>query len=274
MILSITKQETVDTLEGIGLFSHMLEILKFNSTCFKYSFPLFFESCQINLHTLSLTKCELSSEATSSLIHSLRSSTSRLLKKLLFRYCTFSTTVHTYRCSSFELLETNGKYSLKAKGSSFAINHWLLYIPSYANLMTELNLNVTEQDSSPDETLEGISLNNLHTLSLKKCQLSIKTTSSLIHSLQSEHCKLKTLTLRNCTIPSTDRNIPSIDDFAISEVQHGKFSLSATGSCSAINHWLSLLSSYSDQLTELILSITKQEADETLEGIGLFSHIC
>ena len=226
-----------------------------------------------NLHTLSLTKCELSSESTSSLIHSLQSHNSGRLHRLSFSDCTFSTTDHTYKFSSFKLLETNGKYSLKAEGSSFAINHWLLYIPFYANLMTELNLNVTEQDSSPDETLEGISLNNLHTLSLTKCQLSIKTTSSLIHSLQSEHCKLNKLTLQYCTIPSTDSTIPFIDDFSFSEVQHGKISLSATGSCSAINHWLSLLSSYSVQLTELILSITKQEADETLEGIGLFSHM-
>ena len=142
------------------------------------------------------------------------------------------------------MIETKGKYSLNAEGSSFAINHCLLYIPSYANLMTELNLYVTEQDSSPDETLEGISLNNLHTLSLRKCQLSIKTTSSLIHSLQYKPFKLNKLTLQNCTIPSTDSTIPSIDDFFFSEVQHGKFSLSATGSCSAINHWLSQLSSY------------------------------
>ena len=275
LVLSITEQEADETLEGIGLFCHMLEILNFNSTCFKFSFPLFFEPCQKNLHTLTLAKCELSSEATSSLIHSLQSPNSRLLNKLLFQDCTFSTTDHTYKFSSFELLETSGKYFMKAEGSLFAINHWLLYIPSYVNLMTELNLNVTKRDSSPDETLEGISLNNLHTLSLTKCQLSIKTTmSSLIHSLQSKHCKLNKLTLQNCTIPSTDSStIPSIDDFSFSEDQLGKFSLSATDSCSAINHLLSQLSSYSVQLTELILSITKQEADETLEGIGLFSHM-
>ena len=227
---------------------------------------------QSNLHTLSLHYCYLNSEATSSLIHSLQSPNGRLLHKLSFSDCKFITTDHTYKFSSFELLETNGKYSLKAKGSSLAINHWLLYIPSYANLMTELNLDVTEQDSSPDETLEGISLSNLHTLSLTKCELRYETTSSLIHSLQSKHCKLNKLTLQNCTIPSTDSTIPSIDDLSFSaEVQHVKFSLFATGSCSAINHWLSLLSSYSVQLTKLILSITKLEADETLEGIGLFS---
>ena len=152
---------------------------------------------QNNLHAVSLTKCILSSEATSSLIHSLQSPNSGLLHKLSFSDCKFSTTDHSYKFSSFELLETNGKYSLKAEGSSFAINHWLSYIPSYANLMTELDLYVTTRDSSLYETLEGISLNNLHTLSLTKCQLSIKTTGSLIHSLQSIDCKLA---LQNCTI--------------------------------------------------------------------------
>ena len=262
--------------EDVFVSYPLLEELTIGGTYYKYfeiKFPCIPQ--QSNLHTLSVHYCNLSSEATSSLIHSLQSPSSRLLHKLSFSDCELSTTDHTYQFSSFELLETNGKYSLKAKGSSFAINHWLLYIPSYANLMTKLILNVTEQDSSPDETLEGISLNNLYTLSLTKCQLSIKTTSSLIHSLQSKHCKLNKLTLQNCTIPSTDSTIPCIDDISseYSEVQHGKFSLSATGSCSAINHWLSLLSSYSVQLTELILSITKQEADETLEGIGLFSHM-
>ena len=59
-----------ETLEGIGLFSHVLEILNINNnhtTCFSFSIPLFLELCQNNFHTLSLTKCKLSSEATSSL---------------------------------------------------------------------------------------------------------------------------------------------------------------------------------------------------------------
>ena len=263
------------TVEDVLSSCSLLEELAIKGAAYDKPFEIKFPCIpqQSNLHTLSLHYCNLSIEATSSLIHSLQSPNSRLLHKLSFSSCTLSTTDHTYKLSSFDLLETNGKYSLKAEGSSFAINHWLLYIPSYANLVTELNLNVTKQDSSPDEILEGISLNNLHTLSLTKCQLSIKTTSSLIHSLQSKHCKLNELTLQNCTIPSTDSTIPSIDDFSFSEVQHGKFSLSATGSCSAINHWLSLLSSYSVQLTELILSITKQKTDETLEGIGLFSYM-
>ena len=49
--------------------------------------------------------------------------------------------------------------------------------------------------------------NNLHTLSLDRCKLSSEATSSLIHSLQSPHCRLHKLALYNCTIPTTDRTL-------------------------------------------------------------------
>ena len=52
-------------------------------------------------------------------------------------------------------------------------------------------------------------------------------------------------------------------------------SLNATGSCRAINHWLSQLSSYSTfYWLILVLSITEQDSstDETLEGIGLYEQ--
>ena len=273
LILSITKQEADETLEGIGLFSHMLEILYINNnntTCFSFSIPLFFELRQYNLHTLSLTKCELNHEATSSLIHFLQSPNSRLLQKLSFTDCKLSTTDHTYQFSSFELLESNGKYSLNAKGSSFAVNHWLLYIPSYANLMTELILNVTEQDSSPDETLEGISLNNLHTLSLTKCELNHEATSSLIHFLQSPNSRLlQKLSFTDCKLSTTDHTY-QFSSFELLESK-GKYSLNAKGSSFAINHWLLYIPSYANLMTELILNVTEQDSspDETLEGISL-----
>ena len=232
LILTITKLEADETLEGIGLVSHMLEILDFNSTCFKFSFPLFFE---INLFTLSLTKCELSSEATTSLIHSLLSPDYKLNKLSLCK-CTISTTDHTYmyQFSSFTLQHTNGKVCLNATGSCSEINHWLLQLSSYAKIkLSESILEIKEQDSSSDETLENISLyrdvleilridswksfvvprfigqqqNNLHTLSLKECNLSSESTSSLIHSLQSPHCRLHKLALFGCTIPTTDHTL-------------------------------------------------------------------
>ena len=45
---------------------------------------------------------------------------------------------------------------------------------------------------------------NLHTLSLHCCNLSSESTSSLIHSLQSSHCRLHKLALYWCTIRTTD----------------------------------------------------------------------
>ena len=50
----------------------------------------------------------------------------------------------------------------------------------------------------------GSQQNNLHTLLLKSCTLSSDVTRSLIHSLQSPHCKLYKLALHYCTIPTTD----------------------------------------------------------------------
>ena len=156
LILSITKQEIDETLEGIGLFSHVLEILTINNnytTCFSFSTPLFLELRQNNLHTLSLTKCKLSSEATSSLIHSLLSADYKL-HKLALDECATSATDHTYQFSFFELQHTNGTFSLNATGSCCAINHWLSQLSSYS--VTELILSITKQKT--DETLEGIGL--------------------------------------------------------------------------------------------------------------------
>ena len=215
----------------------MLEILNFNRTCFKFSFLLFYKMCQINLYTLSLTKCELSSEATSSLIHSLFSPDYKLNKLSLCK-CTISTTDHTYmyQFSSFTLQHTNGKVCLNATGSCSEINHWLLQLSFYTKIkLTESILEIIRQDSSSNiyDTLENISLyrdvleilkieswksfvvpqfigqqqNYLHTLSLKECNLSSESTSSLIHSLQSPHCRLHKLALYDCTIPTTDRTL-------------------------------------------------------------------
>ena len=188
-----------------------------------------------DLSILTLKGCIISSEATSSLIHSLLSPDYKL-NKLSLCECTISTTDHTYmyQFSSFTLQHTNGKVCLNATGSCSEINHWLLQLSSYTKLkLTESILEIEEQDSSSDETLENISLyrdvlevlrikswksivvplfkgqqhNNLHTLSLDYCNLSSESTSSLIHSLQSPHCRLHKLALYVCTIHTTDHTL-------------------------------------------------------------------
>ena len=126
-----------------------------------------------------------------------------------------------YQFSTFTLQHTNGKVCLNATGSCSEINHWLSQLSSYTKLkLTESIFLIVEQDSSSDETLANISLyrdvleilkfnetkcfvipqlielqkNNLHTLSLYQCKLSSVATSSLIHSLQSPHCRLHCMT--------------------------------------------------------------------------------
>ena len=78
-------------------------------------------------------KCELSSEATSSLIHSLFSPDYKL-NKLSLCECTISTTDHVYQHLSFTLQHTNGKVCLNATGSCSEINHWLLQLSSYTKI--------------------------------------------------------------------------------------------------------------------------------------------
>ena len=248
MNLNITKQDSLtdELLEEIGLYHH-----------------------EQNSLTLSLTKCKLSNEA---LISSLLFPLCKL-HKLSLHGCTISTTDYSCQFSFFELQQANAKVSLNATGSYCAMNHWLSQSSSYSTLLTDMILCITEQDSET-ETLEGIGLyeqNNLHTLSLKGCKLSSKTTGLLFHLLQSPQCKLHKLSLKDCVIFTTDHTY-QFSTLTL-QVNNGKFSLNATGSCCVINHWLSQLSSYLVLLTELILSITKQETDETLEGIGLFSHM-
>ena len=229
---------------------------------------------QNNLHTISLKGCKLSSKTTSSLIHSLQSPHCKL-HRFSLNDCVIFTTDHTYQFSTLTLLVNNSEVSLNATGSCCAINHWLSLLSSSSKLLTDMNLNITKQDLSTDETLEGIGLyeqNNLHTLSLKGCKLSSKTTSSLIHPLQSPHCKLHRFSLNDCVIFTTDHTYQFSTLTLL--VNNSKVTSNATGSCCAINHWLSLLSSSSKLLTDMNLNITKQDSstDELLEEIGLYHH--
>ena len=227
-----------------------------------------------SLRTLSLKWSKLSSEAARLLFYSLLSGNCKL-HTLSLHHCTVSTTDHIYQFYFFELQQANAKVSLNATGFSSAINHCLSLLSPYSKLLTDIILNIRKQFYSTDETLEGIGLyhdeqSNLHTLSFKGGKLSSEATSSLIQSLLSPHCKLHKLSIRDCTVCTSDRTY----QFSSFELQkaYANVSLNATDSCSAINHCLSLLSPYSNQLTDIILNITKQycSTDETLERIGLY----
>ena len=87
MILHLTRQDSTDTLQEIVLYHHVhkLESLKIDSDEFTH-FPLSIGSQQNNLHTLSLSMCNLSSVVTRSLIHYLQSPHCRLHKLTMDKY--------------------------------------------------------------------------------------------------------------------------------------------------------------------------------------------
>ena len=91
----------------------------------------------------------------------------------------------------------------------------------------------------------------------------------------SSPCSLHTANYTNCQfVTALFPLLTCTYQFSSFELQqaYANVSLNATGSSSAINHCLSLLSPYSNQLTDIILNITKQDCstDETLERIGLY----
>ena len=246
----------------------LLEELRIENAAINFPYSCFI-SHQSNLHTVTLKGCKLSSEATSSLIDSLLSPRSIPLSNLSLYVCTISTSDLTCQVSSIKLQLTNAKACLNATGSCCALNHWLSQLSSYSELLTDMILNITEQDSSTDDLLMGIGLyhheQNSLTLSLTNGKLSSEATSSLVRSLQSPHCKLHKLLLRDCTISTTDNSyqLPSLE----LQQANAKISLNATGSYCAMNQWLS---SYSTLLTDITLYITGKHSstDDELVEIG------
>ena len=123
----------------------VLDRYSLTDLCLKYSEPNF-RYCQIisrqsNLHSLSLTRCKLSSESTCSLIHSLQSPHCSLHKLALY-FCTIPTTDRT-------LLTT-------AIVSSNTITHLLFFdysidTPSLTALVSGLKQN---------KTMEELAINN------------------------------------------------------------------------------------------------------------------
>ena len=82
----------------------------------------------------------------------------------------------------------------------------------------------------------------------------------------------RSFTAADCTVSTTDHSLPDCSVLRVAARLMLKFTLNATGSSSAINHCLSLLSLYSKLLTDIILYITEQDfsTDESLERIGLY----
>ena len=276
---------TADTLQEIQLYHHVLESLKINMnlstrniiSLYPFNLPLsiphFIESLQNNLHTLSLSRCNLSGYVTWSLIHSLQSPYCKLYK-LTMEHCEISTPDKTQQ----NIISTKSNTtlcSLVTTDSLCVVNHILSNV--LFERMTEL---ILYSSSSEAEVLATISLscpaletvkidsetiplsipqfiesqqNNLHTLSLRRCILtstSDVTIRSLLHSLQSPNCKLQNLAIKNCMILPHDDTQPTIILMKTNLTLH-----SLDISWSVLDQMMSCINPFTQSLTELILDI-------------------
>ena len=237
-VLHLKRQDsTADTLQEILLYHHVLESFKISidqssvyCKCFTiplpFSIPQFIGLQQNNLHNLSLKECNLSSDVTKSLIHSLQSPHCRLHKLTIFKcsistpdevqHNTISTKNNTKLCS---LVSTNSlcvlnqifsnilftqvtELSLRITTHSYLEAEVLTKIPCLCPMLETLKIDSSVRLSLPFSIPQfiGSQQNNLHTLLLRKCSLICDVTRSLIHSLQSPHCKIYKLALYDCTI--------------------------------------------------------------------------
>ena len=230
--LDILRKDFLKDEMLMGQFMHYLRELKtLELSCSigpwnrsKFTFlPLsifqFVCSQQNKLLTLTLCKCKLSMDAMQLLILSLQSPHCRL-QNLTLNDCTMST----------EKLSPLLNFSLKNSTLQYLHinNSWRLFYEMVSKVylctkLTELVLNGISKEVNLTtnvlsfcpvlETLKiyeykfyishcfnGSPYDNLHTLSLVKCTLSIEATNSLVQSLQSANCRLCNLTLEHSPI--------------------------------------------------------------------------
>ena len=95
--------------------------------------------------------------------------------------------------------------------------------------------------------------NNLQSILLDTCNFSSKATASLIDSLRSPHCRLRELTLEECTISISDDTDSHKVQLKLQNAK--KVSLTIISSSVAISHILLKPHFYSDKLTEMILCV-------------------
>ena len=185
-------------------------------------------------HILLLKRCNLTCDTVRSLIRSLQSSHCKL-QELMLDVCISDITHTTSTSSKLKMKSLKSRtVCLEFTGHYCDISYWLSQISSYTQL-TELILHLERQDSTSDDIILQENLlyhhmlpmkslkiesvmnhtlylpllvpkfielqqNNLCNLLLSICTLSSDVISSLIHSLQSSHCRLCKLKIDQCTI--------------------------------------------------------------------------
>ena len=189
-----------------------------------------FELKQNILQSLSLISCIFNSETTSSLSNFLQSQHCKL-HHLMIVNCILSDDTASYKLSGLTF-DSDKKY-LFLFGSRYALSQMLSQTYFYASKVTEMSIQPEPSMSSHPlqiattqySTLEELTIrresftcaaqdviicpssfslnaqpnNALHTLSLEHCKFTTAAIESLILSLQSLHCKLRSLNLRKCS---------------------------------------------------------------------------
>ena len=247
---------------------------------------------QNNLQTLLLKKCDFSS----GLLLCILQFPNCRVQNLTLSECTITIPDDTHKNPISHKLEfklkTTDKMSLDITSSSFAISHILLRPLFCADTLNEMTVkldppssallnivtsqypmlesleihkdsmkNCTSHDCYLSSSVFSFSLqqNNLHTLSFYWCKLNSEATSSLIHSLQSPHCKLRELTLDFCDVSIVD----SLEESAMCSWYSLSFklkcyeivSLNVAGSNRSISQMLSKSHFYSAVLNEIAIEL-------------------
>ena len=250
-----------------------------------------FSSQQNSLHKLFLYRCKFDSEATSSFIHSLKSSHCRL-SELTLEFCQFSALDGIlYSLPLFDLKQ-NETFSLNVSGSSQSVSHLLSQYHFYTNDLAEITVKVYENESLPLEIsisqypilviLEivlvadsprrcshprlsvvnfDLKQNNLQSLSLLSCRFNSETTSSLSNFLQSQHCRLHHLMIDHCIL-SDDTVSYKLKKLTF---YYDKKYLFLFGSRYALSQMLSKTYFYASKVTEMSIQPESSMSSDPLQ---------
>ena len=259
--------------------------------CAEKNFPpsVFVVGSQIsnNFHTLSLKKCYLDCEATSSLFTVLQSPHCKIQDLALTR-CT----VTIFDASHKLDLTLKNMMSLDIDSSSLVISHLLSKPLFCSKVINEIRVDLNpdppsstkkkqklEIDTSyypvlttleimrsywrydrliycfPSSSLFNFSTqqNNLHSLYFHHCKFNSEATASLIHSLQSSQCRLQELTLDMCdvSLPNDTASYSLSIELKCNETS----SLKVSGSSRSIFHLLSKSHFFTNKLITLTVHL-------------------
>ena len=118
---------------------------------------------------------------------------------------------------------------------------------------------------SPSVLDFGSQQNNLHTLSLKNCKLYLNAVVSLIHSLQSPHCRLSKLSLDECSVCEyiLSSSIERLFQLEVNLSDSDKPYLKITSSC-CNESFISEPQLYAKSMTGLSIRVSQRISEDLL----------